>query len=198
MDDRIGGFLVAIALALAVSGGVPSFAMAQSATIRNIRPTPHFAPSGTSLSDISAAIKLAANAEMWQVTEDTSGVMTATLHVRTHGAVVTIGFDESNFWIEYRDSYNLDYHQTDLRRLKNARVVKGPRIHRNYNRWVGMLAKSIATHAKNARRSSPIRTMPAVAPSLIADELEKLDTLRSRGVLTQQEFDQQKAKLLGN
>jgi len=31
---------------------------------------------------------------------------------------------------------------------------------------------------------------------MIADELEKLDALRQRGVLTQQEFDAQKAKLL--
>jgi hypothetical protein len=33
-------------------------------------------------------------------------------------------------------------------------------------------------------------------PSMIADELDKLDALRQRGVLTQQEFDEQKAKLL--
>jgi hypothetical protein len=34
------------------------------------------------------------------------------------------------------------------------------------------------------------------SPLLIADELEKLDKLRQRGLLTQGEFDQQKAKLL--
>jgi hypothetical protein len=35
-----------------------------------------------------------------------------------------------------------------------------------------------------------------VSPILIADELEKLDALREGGVLTQEEFDKQKAKLL--
>ena len=34
------------------------------------------------------------------------------------------------------------------------------------------------------------------SPLLVADELDKLDKLRLRGVLTQGEFDQQKAKLL--
>jgi hypothetical protein len=31
---------------------------------------------------------------------------------------------------------------------------------------------------------------------MIADELEKLDALRERGILTQEEFDQLKAKFL--
>jgi hypothetical protein len=34
------------------------------------------------------------------------------------------------------------------------------------------------------------------SPLRIADELDKLEELRQRGVLTQGEFDQQKAKLL--
>jgi hypothetical protein len=34
------------------------------------------------------------------------------------------------------------------------------------------------------------------SPLPIADELDKLDKLRRRGVLTQEEFDQQKTKLL--
>ena len=32
--------------------------------------------------------------------------------------------------------------------------------------------------------------------SFVADEIEKLDALRAQGVLTQQEFDQRKTKLL--
>ena len=38
---------------------------------------------------------------------------------------------------------------------------------------------------------------PASAPD-VADQLQKLADLRDRGVLTESEFQQQKAKLLGN
>lgn len=38
----------------------------------------------------------------------------------------------------------------------------------------------------------------AHSPLLIADELEKLDALRERGILTQDEFERQKAKLLAH
>ena len=58
---------------------------------------------------------------------------------RTHEAVVTIGYDELNFWIDYKDSKNLNYNPKDLiRKRKGDRrvVTKGPRIHPNYNRWL--------------------------------------------------------------
>ena len=46
----------------------------------------------------------------------------------------------------------------------------------------------------------PKRVEPRPASSgqsiLIADELEKLDALRDKGILTDEEFDRQKAKLL--
>jgi uncharacterized membrane protein YdbT with pleckstrin-like domain len=43
------------------------------------------------------------------------------------------------------------------------------------------------------------RTMGAAAPRLsVADELDKLDRLRDEGVITEQEFQAQKARLLGS
>ncbi|WP_406508576.1 DUF4429 domain-containing protein [Streptomyces sp. NBC_00212] len=41
------------------------------------------------------------------------------------------------------------------------------------------------------------RTPSAAAPASLADELTKLAALRSQGVLSQAEFEQQKARLLG-
>ena len=102
-------------------------------------------------------------------------------------------FLELNFWIDYKDSKNLDYNPKDLMgrdRGKRRIVTKGPRIHPNYNRWVAELADQIRLQMQNPPKRSN------ASPLLIADELDKLDKLRLRGVLTQGEFDQQKAKLL--
>ncbi len=180
---------------LSISILVPPFAAA-SATIRNIPPTPHMAPVGTSLSDIAELIKLAAADEGWTAVAKAPGLVRASLRVRAHKAIVAIHFDESNFWIEYQDSENLNFHPNDRRKTRTRRGVKGPRIHRNYNLWVSQLAKSIGVYAtlplEFNRRESP----PSKSPLLIADELEKLDELRKRGVLSQEEFDQQKTKLL--
>jgi hypothetical protein len=167
-----------------------------SATIQNIPPTPHLAPAGTSLADLAAYIKFAAAEEGWTAVAEAPGVIRASMRARSHKAVVTIGFDEVNFWIEYRDSVNLDYNPKGRKARKNWPEIKGPRIHRNYNLWVKQLAKSIEIYAETPPISYDAEPAPSEAPILIADELEKLDALRARGVLTQEEFDKQKAKLL--
>jgi len=187
--------VVLLIAVLMLSGLAPPIAAA-STTIRNIAPTPHSAPVGTPLAAISAAVRLAANQQGWIITEEMPGVMQASLRVRTHTAMITIGFDESNYWIDYRDSVNLDYNPNDRRKTKTRRAMKGPRIHRNYNLWVAQLAEGIADQAKSPPSPNLTDSAPSVNPILIADELEKLNALRERGILTQEEFDQQKAKLL--
>ena len=193
--SRTRNRLVVSILLLSFAGAGPSFA-GGTATIRNIPPTPHFAPDGTSLADLAGAIRLAADAERWQIIAEVPGVMQASVRVRSHEAVVTIGFDDSNFWIQYQDSINLDYKLSGRRAHRTRREIKGPRIHSNYNIWVDRLAKRIATHAKVPPKANLIETGTTRNPIFIADELEKLSALRERGVLTQEEFDQQKAKLL--
>ena len=81
---------------LMLSSLAPSDAEA-SVTIRNVSPRPHLAPPETSLADLSAAIKFAAVEEGWSAIAEAPGVIRASLRVRTHKAIVTIGFDESNF-----------------------------------------------------------------------------------------------------
>ena len=74
--------------------------------------------------------------------------------------------------------------------------MKGPLIHPNYNVWVRGLAKAIEVRAENPPRAVASDEASARQRLFIADEIDKLDALRERGVLTQQEFDQQKMKLL--
>ncbi len=191
--------LVALTILLMLSGVCVPIAKA-STTLRNIPPTRHFAPAGTAPVDLAEAIKFAVSEQGWRVVAEAPGIIQASLHVRTHDAVVNIGFDESNFWIEYQSSVNLDYNPNGRRKTRTARMraVKGPRIHRNYNIWVHDLATRIAARMKVPPQANVSRSGPSDGLILIADELEKLDALRERGVLSQEEFDQQKARLLAH
>jgi hypothetical protein len=182
----------AVLLALLLAPVIATAAQ-RSKTIENIPPWPHLAPVGTSPDRLVAAITAAAEYQGWRVIGEDPGVVTAILMRRTHEAVVTIGYDELNFWIDYKDSKNLNYNPKDLmgRRKGERRIVtKGPRIHPNYNRWVAELADQITLQMQKPPKPSN------TSPLLIADELDKLEKLRQRGVLTQGEFDQQKARLL--
>lgn len=179
---------------LLLSGLAPPSASAQ-VLIRNIPPTLHQAPAGTPLADLAAAIRLAVNEEGWVITEEATGVALASLHVRTHIAMVTIGFDESHYWIEYRDSVNLGYNLDD-RVVSNEKGLRRARIHRNYLKWLDKLAKRISIRMQAPPKLNWTDTTPCISSISVADELEKLDALRERGVLSQEEFDEQKAKLL--
>jgi hypothetical protein len=76
------------------------------------------------------------------------------------------------------------------------KVIKGPVIHKNYNVWVDQLSKRIKIHTKDPPKAEKTETTSRKDPVFIADELGKLVILRQKGVLSQEEFDQQKAKLL--
>jgi hypothetical protein len=196
ISSRRRKFLVVLVLAAIVPGIKPS-AAGGSATIRNIPPTRHFAPVGTSSADLAAAIKLAMIKVNWRVEGEAPGAIKAAVIIRAHYAVVVIGYDEVNYWIDYVDSTNLDYNPNDLKLPRNRGIrVKGPRIHENYNVWVSQLSKEIVIQARTPPKANPDCTASSRNPILIAEELEKLDALRERGILTQEEFDQQKEKLL--
>ncbi|MEE3327567.1 MAG: SHOCT domain-containing protein [Myxococcota bacterium] len=172
----------------------------RTASIRNIPPTPLHAPAGTPLADIAAAIRSAADSEQWIIVGESPGSMTARLHIRAHTATVTIQYTESTYQIDYLDSQNLDYKPDDLVLFgsykSKRKSINGPRIHNNYNIWVEDLGDSIEAYSYNPPKAESPKGAARPNPILIADELEKLDALRQRGVLTQEEFDQQKAKLL--
>ncbi len=191
--------VLGVAAVIVAAAALTTAESAKGGTIRNIPPTPHTAPSGTPLADIAASIRLAAKEKGWQITSEEPGVMQATLPIRSHKAMVEIKYDASDFSIDYKDSFNLDYSPDDLVKgpRHRRRTVKGPRIHRNYNIWVRQLADRIIYHAISPTHGDPIEKFTKPKKStLIADELEKLDSLRQRGVLSDEEFDRQKAKLL--
>ncbi len=198
MNSRSRNQLVVLVLLLTLTAIDPpsAVAAAPSVKLRNIPASPHFAPTGTPLPDLAAALALAVTDEGWIVTSEARGVIRATLYIRSHEAIVNIGFDETNFWIDYQDSINLNYNPNGLKGTRTRRATEGPRIHRNYNVWVGQLAKRILIRMKIAPKADRSDTVVPLNPLLIAEEIEKLDGLRKRGVLSQREFDEHKAKLL--
>lgn len=192
--SRLGKLVAGIALVVTFHAS-PAFAI--QATLRNIPRTPHTAVMGSSLEQIQSAIESAVQLRGWRVDSSSPGKIRASIWVRhKHHAVVDIGFDELDFWIDYVSSENLDYDPTDRRPTQaRGRGMKGPRIHKNYNGWVELLAREIPLVVHNPPPPQKQRTSPTGVP-LIADELEKLHSLVERGVLSPEEFDAQKKKLL--
>ncbi len=180
----------------------------KATTLRNVERTPHFAPEGASRASLAQAIEMAGISHGWTLDgENGDGVQLSTL-IRSHRATVFVGFDEEYFWIDYVNSHNLNYSPNDrkIKRIRNrTEVVKGPVIHPNYNRWVTQLADGILATMRNPPLAKQDQSIPAQGKQatsaddmrLVADELEKLDALRQRGVLTDAEFDAMKARLLG-
>jgi hypothetical protein len=116
-----------------------------SVTLRDIRSTPHRAPEGASLEDISTAIKLAASGEGWEIVSETAGSIEARLTNGDKMALVVIRFDDSNYWIKYVDSANLGYSPDDVILYMPERnvTIKGPVIHRSFNTLILNLSTEI-------------------------------------------------------
>jgi hypothetical protein len=88
-------------------------------------------PANKTLADVEQAIEISARSLGWKITDKKPGAMEAILDKRTHKATITITYDKSSYSIAYKDSVNLDYNPS-----------KGT-IHRNYNRWIKNLEKTI-------------------------------------------------------
>ena len=67
----------------------------------------------------------------WQIVPKGPGRAEGVLVLRRHRAVVDISYDTKSFSINYKDSVNLDYRETDKT------------IHSNYNGWIQNLEKGI-------------------------------------------------------
>ena len=140
--------------------------------------------------EVQAVIIQGCHARGWSAVVDDAGLIRASITVRgRHFAEVEIPYDASAYSINYLSSNNLDYNE------------KKQRIHRNYNNWVVKLSGTID---KYLRRPVPIpaatKTGQASADqngrSDIYSEILKLDDLRNRGLLTDEEFEAEKRKLL--
>jgi hypothetical protein len=117
--------LILIALAAAVAAGC------RSAPIHDMGPT-SIAGRHTE-KQVQEAIIRAGVAQGWTMKADAPGLITGTLYIRSHTAVVSIPYTRDSFSIRYKDSTNLDYN--------------GPAhtIHENYNEWVQRLNSAIVS-----------------------------------------------------
>jgi len=188
---------------------LPQIAMARpSVTIKNIAPTPHHVEPGAARDEIAAAIEAAAGRANWMVLPPSKkGELRLSLTVRRrHVAIVTVGFDETNFWIDYRGSTHLNYNANPTVQWRNSKrlEIPGPRIHPNYNLWVAELAKTIETEAEFLvgvpKKWKELIDPPTPKSALlgVADRLEELARQLSEGEISRAEFDEQKARLLDN
>lgn len=142
-----------------------------------------------SLEEIRTAIIQGTQTRLWTPQGAGDGVIRAKLNVKNkHFAVVEIPFSETAYSIIYISSDNLDYNPTRQT------------IHRNYAKWVLQLSASIneqlrslgsRVNSAESRRDSAERDKED-----IFEELLKLDDLRDRGILTDEEFEAEKHKLL--
>lgn len=82
-----------------------------------------------SIKDVEAAILSASQKRGWSSRIIKTGLIDASISVRTHQASVEIPYTRSNYSIIYKSSENLGYQNGN--------------IHRNYNNWVLKLSRTI-------------------------------------------------------
>ena len=146
--QRTIGSVALLSFILLILTAAPS--LARQATLENVAPTKHGAAPGSSPTQIASAIKQAAKGLGWVVAGEEAGSVRLRIRLRAHMALVSVGFDETNYWIDYEDSTKLDYHAEDIvrkRPKRKPRVIEGPSIHHNYNNWIRNLSNRIRTEA---------------------------------------------------
>ncbi len=109
--------------------GLLLLAACRMAPVYDQQTTPHEAPPGTTLEQVTEAIKQAGLSLGWRMLEKEPGRIVGTLSLRSHEAVVEILYDTEGYSITYLNSVNLKY--------------DGQRIHKNYNSWVQNLSNAI-------------------------------------------------------
>jgi len=165
--------------------------------ILNLRdvPVPIYADGSTpTLEEVRTAIVEACLARRWVPVLDGEGNVHASIVVRgKHFAEIEIPFSATSYSIIYKSSRGLDYNE------------RRQRIHRNYNNWVVKLSGTIE---RQLRRASSVGNSdgrwPGKAPVIVVEkkdgdiysQLLKLGDLRDRGILTEDEYETEKRKLL--
>lgn len=106
------------------------FAGCRTAPVYNVTDAPVEATEGTpTMQQVEKAIMTAGRQLGWEMKSKEPGLIVATLHLRTHVAVVAIHYDTEKYSITYTDSTNLRY--------------DGTNIHKNYNGWIQNLSNAI-------------------------------------------------------
>jgi hypothetical protein len=199
---------------------VPSLSLAaRIEAMETLEPRAHFAKQGVSLDAIAAAVVAATDRDNWRTQAVGPGSMLAELSTKggKHRVTVALTFDRSTFVIRYHSSHNLNYRENYCRQRtygnphqrQRSRCV-GAGIHPYYNLWIGQLQSSILdeismlvpggpkppAHSQSAVPASASMPSDGPIPVLVADEMRKLKQLYDEGTLSDEEYDQQKQKLL--
>jgi len=183
-------FLLALVMVPAIVGA--------TSPIKNLKDLPiSVKADGTSFTvqEVRAAIIRGCAAEGWVPYGDGEGAIYASINVRNkHFAEVEITHTPTTYSITYVSSRNLDYRYSRK---------KPDRIHSNYNIWIDRLSASInKTFHTISFSTAPVPAdahTDAVAERGKQDmysELMKLDELRKKGILTDDEFEEQKKRVL--
>lgn len=90
-----------------------------------------------SMAEIEGAIVRAGAGLGWNMRPMTPGHIVGTLNIRSHQAVVDITYDEQDYNINYKSSYNLKYN--------------GTKIHSQYNNWIRYLSQAIDAQIATAQ-----------------------------------------------
>jgi hypothetical protein len=86
--------------------------------------------------DMRRAILAALQSRQWTVERADRGNIMALIQRRSHQAEISIPYSATSYSIRYRDSQNLGY--------------KNGKIHRNYNKWIHNLDRSIQQELNRA------------------------------------------------
>jgi hypothetical protein len=111
-------------IAACASGRVP---------VQNFSDVPIAAKSAPSLEQVGRAITAGSLAAGWQASEIKPGNIMAVYKIRTHTAIVDIGYTTT--------SYNITFKEGDP-----GLKYDGQTIHQNYNDWVSQLERIIRAH----------------------------------------------------
>lgn len=127
MNSKVIGLKV-VALFLATL----LMASCKTVPVYNVKDAPVNTASGgqaASLASVEQAIVRAGNALGWVMKVETPTLITGTINLRTHSAVVSIPFSTTSYSILLKSSVNLEQ--------------EGDTIHKNYNGWVQNLDRAI-------------------------------------------------------
>lgn len=145
--------------------------------------------SGFSLEEVRALIMNGCTRRDWKPNYEGGSVITCSILVRSrHFVKVEISFSEVDYSIYYLDSDQMDY---------NAAKQS---IHRKYNGWVNNLRLMIDQQFSEAIAKPPGSIAEELAAGTADQEryeaLLKLGELRDKGLISEEEFEAEKAKLL--
>jgi hypothetical protein len=98
---------------------------------------PNSGKSALTMQDIEGAIVRAGSGLGWNMRPIEPGLISATLNLRSHQAVVDITYDLNDYNINYKSSINLKYN--------------GTKIHSNYNGWIHNLSNAIDAQIASAQ-----------------------------------------------